>query len=104
MSKCTTYESDILNEFCTELFSTEYRDYESSVQNSKTDFIFDYENFEEWFDNLIDSFVEDTELDITREDVENELKKCSQFIEDMKSEYEELKEMCREFYEDDDDE
>ena len=101
MEKCNVYESKILNEFCEELFSTDYRDVDSPTQNAKTDHLFDFETFEEWFDYLIDSFVENTELDITREDVEVELKKCSYFVSDMKVEYEDLIEICSD---DDDDE
>ena len=94
------YPTDLLNKFYLELFSTDFRGYDSSVQNCKTDHLFDYDNFEEWFDNLIDSFVEDTDCDET--ELRTDLKNCPKFIEDMKFEYEDLKEICGDF--DDDDE
>ena len=97
--KCKIYKSKILNEFYEELFSTDYRDYDSPTQNSKTDYLFDFETFEEWFDYLIKSFVENTKLKITTEDVESELIKNPIFIEHMKEEYEDLQELCRDDYE-----
>ena len=96
----SVYESKILNQFYVELFSTDFRDYDSPTQNAKTDYIFEFDCFDKWFDYLIDSFVENNE-DINKEDVLKELVTCPQFIEDMKQEYEDLQELCRDIYEDD---
>lgn len=92
------YSTDLLNRFYLELFSTDFRDYDSSTQNSKTDDLFDYDNFDDWFDNLISVFVDDTDCD--ENELRTDLKNCPKFIEDMKSEYNELLEFCSD--EDDD--
>lgn len=86
------YPTDLLNEFYLELFSTDFRDYDSPTQNSKTDYLFDYDNFDDWFENLISIFVDDTRCD--ENELRNDLQNCPKFIEDMKFEYKELLEIC----------
>ena len=86
------YPTPLLNQFYLELFSTDFRDYDSPTQNCKTDYIFDYDNFEDWFENVIDTFIRDTDCDETQLRVD--LKNHPEFIEDMKSEYNELLELC----------
>lgn len=98
---CDRYDSAILNNFCLELFSSDFRDYESATQNAKTDYLFDCDNFNDWFVQLLNIFVEETELSITAADVIAETTKHPEFIADLKNEYEELKELCSD--EDDDD-
>jgi hypothetical protein len=85
----------------TALFCTDYRDHECPTQNAKTDELFDYDNFEDWFDNLICVFLcEDLDFEATYDDVISALKVEPDFIEQMKLEYEDLIEICS----DDDDE
>ena len=86
------YPTDLLNRFYLELFSTDFRDYDSTTQNSKTDYLFDYDNFDDWFEKLISVFVDDTNCD--ERELRTDLKNCPKFIEDMKSEYNELLEIC----------
>lgn len=86
------YPTDLLNRFYLELFSTDFRDYDSPTQNSKTDYLFDYDNFDDWFEMLIESFVEETDCDETQ--LRIDLKNCPKFVEDMKFEYKELLEIC----------
>lgn len=101
MRTCNTFKSKILNEFMTALFCTDYRDHECPTQNAKTDELFDYDNFEDWFDNLICVFLcEDLDFEVTYDDVISALKVEPDFIEQMKLEYEDLIEICS----DDDDE
>ncbi len=88
------YNSNILNEFYVELYSTDFRDYESATQNAKTDRLFETDNFNDWFIQLVKIFVEETELSITAVDVIAETTKHPEFITDLKNEYEELKELC----------
>ena len=103
------YKSTLINRFNKALFSTDYTSYETATQNAKTDYLFDYDNFEDWFDMLISRFVEEVEedrkyaikndYDIVVEPVdEDELRKaiaaCPEFVKDMRSEYEELLELC----------
>jgi hypothetical protein len=52
----------------------------------------DYDNFDDWFENVISVFVDDTDCD--ENELRTNLKNCPQFIEDMKFEYRELLEMC----------
>jgi hypothetical protein len=101
MMKCTSYSTEIENNFYTELFSTDFRDYDSSVQNAKTDILCDDNDmsFDNWFDYLINSFVDEFELDF--DTVKRSL--SDEFINDMKNEYEYLKEVVSE-YDDEDEE
>lgn len=91
---CNRYESTILNNFYLELFSSDFRDYNSATQNAKTDSLFEYDNFDDWFDYLITVFIEDTDSIITKDAVLAELKKYPDFRSFMQAEYEELKELC----------
>lgn len=99
MMKCTSYSTEIENNFYTELFSTDFRDYDSSVQNAKTDILCDDINmsFDNWFDYLINSFADDYGLD--SDTVKRSL--SDEFINDMKNEYEYLKEVVSEYDEED---
>ena len=94
--ECDSYPTDLLNKFYTELFSTDFRDCDSPTENAKTDYIFDYDNFEDWLDMLIKNFVETTNYDETQ--LRLDIKNCQEFVEDMKTEYNFLFETC---YEDD---
>ena len=91
---CDRYDSTILNNFYLELFSSYFRDRDSVTQNAKTDRILESKNFTEWFNCLINIFIEDTEFNITQIDIIAELTKHPEFVSDMKAEYEELKDLC----------
>lgn len=91
MSDYKIYPTELLNNFYLELFSSEFRDYESTTENSKTDSLFDYDDFDEWFEMLIESFVDDTDCD--EEQLRIEIQNCPKFVEDMKFEYEQLLEL-----------
>ena len=80
------YNSNILNEFYIELFSTDFKDYDSVVQNAKTDYLFDATDFNDWFDYLINVFVEVTDLELTVADVMAEATKHPDFISDLEKE------------------
>jgi hypothetical protein len=86
------YSTDLLNQFYLELFSTDFRDYDSPTQNSKTDYLFDYDSFDDWFDMLIKSFVRETACD--EKQLRIDINKCPQFIEDMRAEYFDLLDLC----------
>jgi hypothetical protein len=95
------YNSDLVNEFHRALFLTDYEDYATATQNAKTDELFDFDNFEDWFDNLIDVFIEDIEdIEIEKEALLKEIEKCPDFVADMRSEYYDLLELLK--FEDDD--
>ncbi len=91
MTKCTSYSTAIENDFYTELFSTDFRDYDSSTQNAKTDLLSDDPSmsFEDWLDQLINSYAEEAELDSRI--VHDAL--SDKFIKDLKFEYDDLKEL-----------
>lgn len=97
------YKYKLINDFNRELFSTDYTDVDSVIQNMKTDSLFDFEfkcSFEEWFENLINEYCK--EYDIDKEVLMNEISDCIDFVEDMKNEFEYLYEVCKEIDEDDD--
>lgn len=91
MNDYKIYPTELLNNFYLELFSTDFRDYDSPTQNSKTDYLFDYDDFDEWFEMLVESFVNDTDCD--EEQLRIEIQNCPKFVEDMKFEYEQLLEL-----------
>jgi hypothetical protein len=93
---CDRYNSLILNNFYLELFSSDFNDCESATQNAKTDCLFETNSFNDWFIRLVKTFVEETELPITAADVVAETTKHPEFVSDLKTEYEELKELCDE--------
>ena len=87
------YDSNILNNFYLELFSSDFRDRDSATENAKTDCLLKTNNFNDWFKHLIVTFV-DTTKSITLIDVIAEINKYPEFVSDMRAEYEELKELC----------
>ena len=95
MSDYEIYSTKLLNKFYCELFSTDFRNYDSPTQNAKTDYLFDYDNFDDWFNMLISVFVVDTECDENQ--LRIDLKNCPKFVEDMKTEYKELFELCSDY-------
>ena len=94
MKECERYDSNVLNVFYGELFSTDFRNYDSPTQNSKTDSLYEFETFEEWLDYLIECFVAD--VGMSKDLVLSEMSTHPEFVSDMRSEYEDLKELCDE--------
>jgi hypothetical protein len=96
--KCTYYKIPVENDFYTELFSTDYRDVDSPVQNAKTDILTDNHEleFEQWMHYLIERFAEVTDLDA--EAIADSL--SDEFINDLKQEFDELKELISDDEED----
>lgn len=94
------YKTKIENEFYEELFKTDFCDYESTTQNAKTDSLCDNIDmtFEEWFDNLINVFVEETDYD--KKTVVDSI--SEDFIKDMKEEFEFLVEEVQEILDNED--
>ena len=97
------YKSNLINRFNRALFSTEYNNYDSATQNAKTDRLFEFDNFDDWFDMLITRFVEEVEEDrkysdiidpVDEEELRTEILNCPEFVVDMKSEYEDLLDLC----------
>jgi hypothetical protein len=99
--KCTSYRTPVENDFYTELFSTDYRDVDSPVQNAKTDLLCDDCDieFEQWMYYLIERFAEDADLDA--EVIADSL--SDKFLKDLKAEFDYLKEMIEPADDDDDD-
>lgn len=85
------YSSELINLFYTELFSTDFRDYDSATQNAKSDLIFEVSFFDEWLDGLIETFVKETNCD--KSQLRADIKSCKEFVKDLRSEYEELKDL-----------
>ena len=90
---CDKYDSNILNNFYLEMFSSDFRDHDSATENAKTDCLLETNNFNDWFKCLIATFVDSTK-NITLIDVIAEINRHPEFVSDMRAEYEELKELC----------
>jgi hypothetical protein len=88
------YNTKLLNDFHTLLFYTDTAGSASATQNTKTDSLYEFDCFEDWFDNLITVFVDELSYNVTKEEVLRDLESCPEFIEDMKFEYVELQELC----------
>jgi hypothetical protein len=89
------YDNDLLDLFNTLLFMTDYNDYESATQNSKTDTLclepdIDFEN---WFDEVCETFCR--ELDFDFKTVQAEALADESFMTSLKEEFEFLKEFCK---------
>lgn len=94
------FKTKLIDKFYEALFCTDFNDYASATQNAKTDHLFDCKDFNEWLDMLITAFANEARL--SRTVVRTEVFADSEFINSMKAEYEELKELCSDF--DDDEE
>lgn len=101
------YKQKILNDFDEELFSTNYHDYATATQNAKTDNICDNPKieFEDWLNDLVKTFCRDNPQ-YTTQQVVDAMNKEPEFKEDIKSEFDYLKEEMQELLdeEDEDDE
>lgn len=86
------FKTKLIDKFYKALFCTDFNDYASATQNAKTDYLFDYETFDAWFDKLIDVFA--NEKEVSAADVKAEATADAEFIKMLKAEYEELLELC----------
>lgn len=86
------FKTKLIDKFYEALFSTDFNDYASATQNAKTDYLFDYKNFNEWFDKLVNVFAVEEEVNAT--DVKAAALADAEFIKMLKAEYEELLELC----------
>jgi len=116
------YKSKILNNFYNALFATDEFDYETATQNDKTDMLCSCDTiqelnnykFEDWLNQLIDDYVQEQEdlkefafgfedVDIiTKQDILNAIEQEPEFLEEMKSEFEYLKEVAKDILDFDD--
>ena len=87
------YDNDLLNLFNTLLFMTDFNDYESATQNSKTDILCDESDiiFEDWFETVCETFCRELDLDL--ETVKKEALSNESFMTSLEEEFEFLKEM-----------
>jgi hypothetical protein len=88
------YDNDLLDLFNTLLFMTDYNDYESATQNSKTDILCLESDicFEDWFESVCKTFCR--ELDLDFETVKAEALSDESFMTSLEEEFEFLKEFC----------
>ena len=86
------FKTKLINRFYEALFCTDFNNYESATQNAKTDYLFDFKTFEEWFDKLITVFAAEEEVNAGV--VKAEATADPEFIKMLKAEYEELLELC----------
>lgn len=93
------YKQKILDDFHADLFSTVYKDCPSVVQNAKTDILCDEFSisFDDWFNELIDVHcVYGCNNSIDAETLKKAIEAEPKFKEDMKSEFDKLKEAVAE--------
>lgn len=82
------FKTKLIDKFYEALFSTDFKDYASATQNAKTDYLFDYKTFDEWFDKLVQVFANEEEVDAAA--VKAEALADVEFMKMLKAEYEEL--------------
>lgn len=88
------YDNELLDLFNTLLFMTDFNDYESATQNSKTDILCEEPDiiFEDWFNSVCETFCRELELDFKT--VQSECLSDDSFMTSLEEEFEFLKEMC----------
>ena len=85
------YNTKLLNKFYEALFSTDFNDFETATQNMKTDCLETCTDFDSWLNKLVDTFVE--EYDVDKNQLVQDMKNDSNFIEDLRFEYDDLVDM-----------
>jgi hypothetical protein len=85
------YKTKLLNKFYEALFSTDFNDFETKTQNMKTDCLETCTDFDSWTDKLVDTFVE--EYDVDKDQLVKDMKSDSNFMEDLRFEYDDLVDM-----------
>lgn len=86
------FKNKILNDFYVELFSTDFRDYSSKIQNMKTDILPRLRNspemFGEWLTELIHEYCKEYNLSSVK--VTSLVFRNNEFYEMIKDEFESL--------------
>ena len=86
------FKNKILNDFYVELFSTDFRDYSSKIQNMKTDILSRLKNspemFGEWLTELIHEYCKEYNLSSVK--VTSLVFRNNEFYEMIKDEFESL--------------
>lgn len=97
------YKQKILNDFDEELFSTNYNDYATPTQNAKTDILCEDPDieFEVWLDDLVETFCRDNPQ-YTIQQVVAAINKEPKFLDDIREEFEYLKEEMQELFDEED--
>ena len=85
------YNTKLLNKFYEALFSTDFNDFETATQNMKTDCLETCTDFDSWTTKLVDTFVE--EYDVDKNQLVQDMKNDSNFMEDLRFEYDDLVDM-----------
>ena len=85
------YNTKLLNKFYEALFSTDFNDFETATQNMKTDCLETCTDFDSWANKLVDTFVE--EYDVDKNQLVQDMKNDSNFMEDLRFEYDDLVDM-----------
>lgn len=85
------YNTKLLNKFYEALFSTDFNDFETATQNMKTDCLETCTDFSSWTDKLVDTFVK--EYDVDKNQLVQDMKNDSNFMEDLRFEYDDLVDM-----------
>jgi hypothetical protein len=85
------YKTKLLNKFYEALFSTDFNDFETATQNMKTDCLETCTDFDSWINKLVDTFVE--EYDVDKNQLVQDMKNDSNFMEDLRFEYDDLVDM-----------
>ena len=92
------FKTKLIDKFHEALFCTDFNGYSSATQNAKTDYLSECKDFREWLDMLITVFSNETRL--SRTTIKAEVLSDPAFIEHMKTEYEDLLELCEDDEED----
>lgn len=95
------FKTKLIDKFHEALFCTNFNGFASATQNAKTDILSECEDFDEWFEMLITVFAKETRL--SRTAIRTEVFSDPEFMDSMRAEYEELKELCDDEDEDFDD-
>ena len=95
------YKQKVLNDFDEELFSTDYNDYATATQNAKTDNICQNPRitFEDWLADLVKTFCRDND-EYTVEEVNKAIEQEPKFLEDIREEFDYLKEEMQDLLDD----
>ena len=74
-----------------DFFLPDFNDFETETQNMKTDCLETCTDFDSWLNKLVETFAE--EYDVDKDQVMKEVKSDSNFLEDLRFEYDDLVDM-----------
>ena len=112
------YDNAILDSFYKALFATDEFDYETGVQNDKTDMLLEFDSkaelrsfkFEQWLDRLVDDYIKEQEdlkefacgfediHFVTKEELQQAIASNSKFRKDIREEFQYLKTEAKEYF------